>query len=201
MVCDAGTPGINDAADELVRAAANAGVEVVAVPGPSSVTAAISLSGLDMEGFVFLGFLPRAKAERRRLLATRTGEPLALVALATPHRLGAALKDMLDVLGDRDISVCRELTKLHEEVFRGSISGAIDYFVEPRGEFTLVVAGAAPVTADPAIVEAEAADMLSKLRSEGSTGRDAVAEVADITGLAKRRVYEMWRGGDTISTE
>jgi 16S rRNA (cytidine1402-2'-O)-methyltransferase len=108
---------------------------------------------------------------------------------------------MLDVLGDRDISVCRELTKLHEEVFRGTISGAIEYFAEPRGEFTLVVAGAAPVQTDPGVVEAEAAQMLRKLRGEGSTGRDAVAEVADITGLAKRRVYEMWRYGDTISTE
>jgi len=201
LVCDAGTPGINDTADELVRAATEAGVEVVSVPGPSSVTAAISISGLDITGFVYLGFLPRAKADRKRLLAERAAEPLALVALETPHRISAALGDMLDVLGDRDISVCRELTKLHEEVFRGTISGAIEYFAEPRGEFTLVVAGAAPVQTDPGGVEAEAAQMLRKLRGEGSTGRDAVAEVADITGLAKRRVYEMWRYGDTISTE
>jgi 16S rRNA (cytidine1402-2'-O)-methyltransferase len=201
LVCDAGTPGINDAAVELVRAAANAGVEVVAVPGPSSVTAAISLSGLDMAGFVYLGFLPRARPERKRLLAERVVEPLALVALETPHRLRAALADMLEVLGDRDISVCRELTKVHEEVFRGLISGAIEHFAEPRGEFTLVVAGAAELQVDPIALEAEAQAMLAELRQAGSTGRDAVAEVTHITGLSKRHVYEMWRGGDTISPE
>ncbi len=195
LVCDAGTPGINDAASELVRAAADAGAEVVAVPGPSAVTAAISISGMDMDGFVFLGFLPRAKAERKRLLAGRTDEPLALVALETPHRLRAALADMLSVLGDRNISVCRELTKLHEEVFRGLISAALEHFAEPRGEFTLVIAGAAERVADSAKLEAEAIALLAKLRAQGVSGRDAAAEVADITGLPKRRVYEMWRSG------
>ena len=195
LVCDAGTPGINDPAADLVRAATDAGMQVVAVPGPSSVTAAISISGLNMDGFVFLGFLPRGKTERKRLLAGRTDEPLALVALETPHRLHAALTDMLSVLGDRNISVCRELTKLHEEVFRGLISVALEHFAEPRGEFTLVVTGATERVADPATLEAEARTLLAKLRSGGATGRDSVAEVADITGLPKRRVYEMWRSG------
>jgi 16S rRNA (cytidine1402-2'-O)-methyltransferase len=195
LVCDAGTPGINDPAAELVRAAADAGVEVVAVPGPSSVASAISVSGLDLDGFVYLGFLPRGKAERRRVLAGRADEPLALVVLETPHRLRAALTDMLSALGDRNISVCRELTKLHEEVFRGLISAAIEHFTGPRGEFTLVVEGAPERVADPATLEADAAALLAKLRSDGATGRDAVAEVVDITGLPKRRVYEMWRSG------
>ena len=195
LVCDAGTPGINDDAAELVRAASNAGAEVVAVPGPSSLTTAISVSGLAVEGFVYLGFLPRGKADRKRLLTTRADESLALVALETPHRLRAALGDMLAVLGDRDMSVCRELTKLHEEVFRGPISAAMEHFAEPRGEFTLVIEGATERMVDPATLEAEAADMRARLRSEGATGRDAVAEVSDVTGLPKRRVYEMWRSG------
>lgn len=195
LVCDAGTPGINDAGRELVREASNAGAGVVAVPGPSSVVAAISVSGLDVSGFVFLGYLPRAKNDRRRLLTGRADERLALVALETPRRLRASLADVLDVLGDRPIAVCRELTKLHEEVFRGRISEAISHFTEPRGEFTLVIEGAPEREVDTGALETEAEQLLAALRAAGATGRDAVAEVTDAVGLPKRRVYELWRAG------
>ena len=195
VVCDAGTPGISDAGRELVSAAAAAGAAVVAVPGPSAVTSAVSVSGLAIGGFVFLGFLPRARGERRALLADRAGERLALVAFEAARRLRSSLTDILDVLGDRQIAVCREITKVHEEVFRGPISGALDHFTQPRGELTLVVEGARDRLPDPGALEEEAARMLARLRSGGTSGRDAVSEVTRATGLAKRRVYELWRGG------
>lgn len=195
VVCDAGTPGISDAGRELVSAAAAAGASVVAVPGPSAVTSAVSVSGLAIGGFVFLGFLPRVRGERRALLADRAGERLALVAFEAARRLRSSLTDILDVLGDRQIAVCREITKVHEEVFRGPISGALDHFTQPRGELTLVVEGARDRLPDPGALEEEAAQMLARLRSGGTSGRDAVSEVTRATGLAKRRVYELWRGG------
>ena len=195
VVCDAGTPGISDAGREVVRAAADAGAGVVTVPGPSAVSSAVSISGLAIGGFVFLGFLPRARSERRALLADRAEERLALVTFDAARRLRSSLADMLDALGDRQIAVCREMTKVHEEVFRGPISGALDYFTAPRGELTLVVEGARGRRSDPGALEDEAAGMLARLRSEGATGRDAVSQVTRATGLAKRRVYELWRGG------
>lgn len=200
LVCDAGTPGISDPGRELVKRAAESGAAVVTVPGASSVTAAVSVSGLTVNGFVFLGFLPRSKGDRRRLLTERLNERLALVVLEAPRRLRSCLEEMLEVMGDREIAVCREMTKMHEEVFRGTLSAAIEHFTIPRGEFTMVVAGAPQLHVDNALLELEARRMLSKLLLSGVTGRDAVAEVTDVTGLPKRRVYEMMRSGDTISS-
>ena len=195
LVCDAGTPGVSDAGRELVRASAGAGVRVAAVPGPSSITAAVSVSGLAGGGFVFLGFLPRARAARRRLLSDRAEERLALVALESPRRLRAALGDVLAVLGDREVAVCREMTKLHEEVFLGTVSAAVEHFDEPRGEVTLVVAGDRGGRAGDPAREAEAVRMLARLKAGGASGRDAASEVADATGISRRRVYELLRGG------
>ncbi len=195
LVCDAGTPGVSDAGRELVRAAAGAGARVAAVPGPSSVTAAVSVSGLAGGGFVFLGFLPRTGAGRRRLLSDRAEERLALVALESPRRLRAALGDVLAVLGDREVAVCREMTKMHEEVFLGTVSGAMDHFEEPRGEVTLVVAGAGVAPPDDGAREEEAVRMLGRLRAGGASGRDAASEVAAATGISRRRAYELMRDG------
>ncbi|MDP6452814.1 MAG: 16S rRNA (cytidine(1402)-2'-O)-methyltransferase, partial [SAR202 cluster bacterium] len=146
LVSDAGTPGVNDPGQELVSAAAAQGYDVIGIPGPSAVTTAISLSGIAMEGFIYLGFLPRKQGQRKRLLESAVSEGRALVMFETPHRLRSALSDALSVLGDRQLAVCRELTKLYEEVFRGTISESLDHFGNPRGEFTLVISGA--TTAD-----------------------------------------------------
>lgn len=192
LVSDAGMPGVNDPGHDLVKAAGEAGFEVVAVPGPSSVTTAISVAGIPLEQFTYLGFLPRRKAARIKLLESVVAEARALVALETPHRLTASLADLQQALGNRRISVCRELTKLHEEVFRGTISEAIEHFSDPKGEFTLVIEGAQPSNQTDAVSEATAHEMLSDLRGRGVKSKEAVSTVMEITGLSRRRVYALW---------
>ena len=192
LVSDAGMPGINDPGQDLVEAAAAAGIHVVPIPGPSAVTSAIAASGFPVEQFVYLGFLPRRRAERRRLLESLTAEERTLVTLETPHRLKASLKDILDTMGDRAIAVCRELTKLHEEVFRGGVSEALAWFAEPRGEFTLVITGAAGNKSTGS--HEEALELLMRLRAQGLGAKESVARVAGATGLSRREVYRLWVG-------
>ena len=194
LVCDAGTPGISDAGRELVRAAVSEGATVASVPGPSAVTAAVSVSGLVGGGFVFLGFLPRTRKARQALLKDRDSERLPLVALESPRRLRASLGDILSVLGDREVAVCREMTKMHEEMFLGPVSDAIDHFEVPRGEVTLVVAGARGEVRRDGSGEDRARELLGRLVDEGVSGRDAAVQVAAATGISKRRAYELLRG-------
>ena len=190
LVSDAGMPGINDPGQELVSAALKAGFDVVPVPGPSALTTAIAVSGLPVDQFIYLGFLPRRRVERVSLLEGLSGQPRALVVLETPHRLKASLEDALAALGDRRVAVCRELTKLYEEVFRGSISGALAYFERPRGEYTLVFEGAE--ARDEAGARGEARALVAQMREEGVSARDAVARVMALTGLTRREAYAMW---------
>lgn len=190
LVSEAGTPGVSDPGYELVVAAIGAGFPVVAVPGPSAVLAALAVSALPARQFTFVGFLPRPSAERRRALAALAQEPRTLVLFEAPHRLRATLADLLAEWGDRRVAVCRELTKLHEEVFRGRLSEALAYFEQPRGEFTLVVEGAATTMAGHD--ETAAREALRRLRQEGASGRDAVRRVAQESGLARRLLYQMW---------
>ena len=142
LVTDAGMPGISDPGAELVSLAAGAGFAVEVVPAVSAVTTALAASGFPGDAFMFLGFLPRRSRDRRALLQTVGSSPLTLIIFEAPHRVSFALRDLLAVLGDRDIAVCREMTKLYEEVWRGPLSHAMQHFAEPRGEFTLVVRGA-----------------------------------------------------------
>jgi 16S rRNA (cytidine1402-2'-O)-methyltransferase len=193
LVTEAGTPGVSDPGASLVAAAGQQGIPVVSVPGPSSVTAAVSISGFPGERFLFVGFLPRRRGERKRLFQSLTNEQQTIVALESPHRIQATLADMLDVWGTRRIAVCRELTKLHEEVFRGTLQAAVDYFQEPRGEFTLVIQGAeskAPV--DSAEVRSTAHEELLQLKAQGTGAKDAVALVVQSTGLPRKVVYALW---------
>lgn len=191
LVSEAGTPAVSDPGYDLVAAAAEAGVPVVAVPGPSAVVAALAVSGLPTRQFSYVGFLPRRRGERRRLLSTLAAQPQTIVALESPHRLLATLSDLLAVLGDRRIAVCRELTKLHEEVFRGPISEAIAHFREPRGEFTLVIAPA-PQPAEPVVPTEAVLQELQQLRQQGVAPRQAVTQVAQQFGLPRRQVYRLW---------
>jgi 16S rRNA (cytidine1402-2'-O)-methyltransferase len=189
LVTEAGMPAISDPGFELVTAALDAGHDVVPVPGASAVLAALAVSGLPAKRFTFLGFLPRRKSERRRLLESVRDDPSALVIFESPHRLQTALTALLDVLGDRRIAVCREITKLHEEVFRATISGAIAHFTEPRGEFTLVVQGA---TGSADVSEADVIRELRRLRDGGASARDATTEVAREMGVPRREAYRLW---------
>ncbi len=190
LVSDAGTPAINDPGQDLVAAAAEAGFDVIPLPGASAVTTALAASGIETEGFVYVGFLPREKSKRVELLSGLSVEQRAIVAFETPHRLSAALADVLATLGDRRISVCREMTKLHEEVYRGTVAGAQAHFVKPRGEFTLVIEGAAAMVTSEST--ADVGDLLFLAKGRGMTARDAIAEVGAITGLSRRELYSRW---------
>ena len=190
LVSDAGTPTINDPGQDLVTAASEAGFDVVSLPGASAVTTALAASGIEVEGFVYIGFLPRERSKRVELLSSLSSEHRALVTFETPHRLTVAFKDILETLGDRRIAVCREMTKLHEEVYRGTVSGALDHFARPRGEFTLVIEGASNVPAlkkDQDVVE-----LLAVAKGQGMTARDAIAEVGALTGVSRRELYSRW---------
>ena len=179
LVTDAGMPGISDPGAELVSLAAGASFAVEVVPAVSAVTTALAVSGFPGDAFVFLGFLPRRSRDRRALLQTAASSSLTLVIFEAPHRVGFALKDLLVVLGDRDIAVCREMTKLHQEVWRGPLSQAIHHFAEPRGEFTLVVRGA---SAD----QPSTGQRLARLREDGNPAREAVSIVASSLGGASK---------------
>ena len=190
LVSEAGMPGISDPGVHLVQAAVAAGFTVVPVPGASALTAALAASGLPARSVRYLGFLPRAAGERRRLLAGLAAATDTLLAFEAPHRLRQALLDLRDALGDRRIAVCRELTKLHEEIYRGTISEAIEHFTAPRGEFTLVIEGApAGVTAVP---DNEIDAALRRLKQRGVLAREAVREVTAQTGAPRRQVYQRW---------
>ena len=141
LVSEAGMPGLSDPGYELIVAAIERGISVVPIPGASAVITALVVSGLPTDQFLYLGFLPRRKGQRQRLLSSIVDEPRTIVAFETPHRLREALSDIEEILGNRRLSVCRELTKVHEEIFRGRVSQAREHFVEPRGEFTLVIEG------------------------------------------------------------
>jgi 16S rRNA (cytidine1402-2'-O)-methyltransferase len=141
LVSEAGMPGLSDPGYELIVAAIERGISMIPVPGASAVITALVVSGLPTDQFLYVGFFPRRKGQRQRFLNSIADEPRTIVAFETPHRIREALSDIQESLGNRRISVCRELTKVHEEVFRGRVSEAREHFVEPRGEFTLVVEG------------------------------------------------------------
>ena len=190
LVSDAGTPGIADPGHELIVAANQRGIPVIPIPGPSVVIMALVVSGLPTEKFVYIGFLPHKASGRRRLLESVAGESGTIVVLETPHRLMAALNDMLLILGDRKLAVCRELTKIHEEIFRGRISQAIEHFTEPRGEFTLVVEGRGGQD-KPQLTE-EIERQLHHMRQSGVMAKETIAKVSRETGLSKKELYRAW---------
>ena len=191
LVSEAGTPLLSDPGYELVQAALAQGYEVVSIPGPSALTAALPASGLPTDRFLFLGFLPRKSGERRRLLESIQAQPATLIFFEAPHRLRASLIDMVELLGpERMVAVCREMTKIHEEIWRGKLVEARQEWQqrEPRGEFTLVVSGANPAPAwDQDRVETALADRLAA----GLSAKAAVGEVTTLCGWPKREVYAL----------
>jgi len=191
LVSEAGTPGISDPGHELIVAAAQQGIPIVAVPGPSVVITALTVSALPTDRFTFFGFLPRTPGDRRRTLKSISDVNGTIVILEAPHRLRDLLQDMLTTLGNRQLVICRELTKIHEEVFRGSISDALERFTEPRGEFTIIVEGlqSTPV---PSVPSENVEQRLRAMRQAGLTAKEAIPRLSKETGLARRDLYRSW---------
>jgi 16S rRNA (cytidine1402-2'-O)-methyltransferase len=193
VVTDGGMPSVSDPGFRLVRAAVEAGVPVTAVPGPSAVTTALAVSGLASDRFCFEGFLPRRPGERRARLAELAAEPRTLVFFEAPHRLAATLADLAAAFGpDRAGAVCRELTKTYEEVRRGDLGELAGWAGagQPRGEITVVVAGApAAPRVRPADADLRAA--VAQHESGGTSRREAIAAVAKHYGLPRREVYNL----------
>ncbi|MEO6628359.1 MAG: 16S rRNA (cytidine(1402)-2'-O)-methyltransferase [Aquihabitans sp.] len=194
IVSDAGMPGISDPGERLVRAALDAGYEVDVVPGPSAAITGLVASGLPAGRFVFEGFLPRKGSGRTARLRSVASEERTVVLYEAPHRVARTLADLVEVCGaDRQVVLARELTKLHEELWRGSLGAAVAWTdeVDPRGEYVVVLEGAAEAdeATDEAIMEA-----LAAARTGGATTRDAVTEVVALLGVAKRRVYQLATG-------
>jgi len=194
LVTDAGMPGVSDPGERVVRAAVAAGVPVTAAPGPSAATVAVALSGLDVGRWCFEGFLPRKGSERGARLAAVSADERPSVIFEAPARVAATLGDLSESCGpERAVVLARELTKRHEEVWRGPISAAVGLAVvgDARGEWVIVVDGAPPRTVDDGAIVAA----LEERISAGSDRRSAVADVARSLGLSRRRVYELSHGG------
>ena len=190
LVSDAGTPGLNDPGYELVREAIRVGHRVSVVPGPASPVAAIVASGLPTDAFLYLGYLPRKSSERKRVLAQVAELPYTLIFLEAPHRLLDALADMQLILGDRPAAVARELTKLHEEIWRGSLSAAAQHFREPRGEIVLVVGGRAD-SAGQEWTETRVRAAVKEQLEAGGQLTVVAARLATKSGWSRREIYKL----------
>ena len=192
LVSDAGSPAISDPGEDLVALCAQNGVTVSAIPGPCAVITALSISGLPTGRFAFEGFLSTNKKSRQDHLKALNGEQRTMVFYEAPHKLLNTLQDLLAAFGpDRRISLCRELTKLHEEVIRTTLQGALDYYAElaPRGEYVLVLEGAAPAE-DEAVTLEDALQLVSDRIAAGLSRKDAVKQIARETGISKNILYE-----------
>ena len=192
LVSDAGSPAISDPGEELVKQCAEAGITVCAIPGPCAVITALSISGQATGRFCFEGFLSTAKKSRREHLESLVNEQRTMIFYEAPHKLLNTLESMAEVFGgDRSISLCRELTKLHEEVIRTTLVGAIELYTQqpPKGEFVLVVAGAVPEEA-PAATAQDAVARVLQLMESGSSRKDAIKQAAKELDLPKNVVYD-----------
>lgn len=189
LVSEAGMPGLSDPGYELIVAAIEHGISVVPVPGASAAVTALVVSGLPANQFLYLGFLPRRQGERQRLLQSVADETRTIVVFEAPHRLSKTLEDALKIFGDRKLAVCRELTKVHEEVFRGRLSQAMEHFAQPRGEFTLVIEG--KMMEQPEISE-QLETELCELYRQGTGAREAVALLSQASGVSKKKLYQSW---------
>lgn len=193
IVTDAGMPCISDPGEDLVKLCYQNGIEVNVVPGPSAVVSALAASGLDTSRFTFEGFLSVTKKQRFSHLAQVKDCTSTMIFYEAPHKLIYTLKDMLEYFGDRKISLCRELTKIHEEVFRTTLSEAVDYYTEhsPKGEFVLVIEGAKAEDLLEAETIEQAFLQVKDLVSKGMRGADACKEIAKSTGFSKGELYTM----------
>lgn len=195
LITDAGTPAISDPGEALVRIARDAGIEITSLPGPCALITALTISGLPTRRFAFEAFLPSDKNERRRILSELQKETRTIIMYEAPHHLVKTLSELSDALGNRRISLCRELTKIHEEVFETTILDALSFYSsnDPRGEYVLVIEGADPEALlsneRESWQELTLEEHLSLYLSKGLDKKDAIKAVASDRGLSKRDVY------------
>ena len=198
LVTDAGTPAISDPGEDLVALCAQNGVPVVSIPGPCALVTALAASGQPTGRFTFEGFLAMNKKNRRAHLESLRGEERTMIFYEAPHKLAATLEDLAQVFGgDRPVSLCRELTKLHEEVLRTTLGQAAEHYrnTPPKGEFVLVVRGAQPQAEQEATLE-DGLALVERLREEGLSLRDAVKRAAKELGLSRNQLYDCALNGD-----
>ncbi len=192
LVSDAGTPAINDPGYELVKAALASNHDVRPVPGPSAPIAALAVSGLPTDSFLYLGYLPHKTSERHKKLEEVESQPYTLIFLESPYRIVEALEDILSILGERKICVAREMTKMFEEYWRGDVRGAMEYFQSQpaRGEFTLVIEGKTTDDDEKWTVERLQNAIELELRNEKSA-KDISADLAKLSGWKKKEIYTL----------
>ena len=193
IVTDAGMPCISDPGEDLVRLCAQRGIEMHVVPSPTAAMSALAISGLPTSRFSFEGFLSVTKKQRREHLDEVKYFRRTLIFYEAPHKLVYTLTDMLEAFGDRKIALCREHTKIHEEVLRGTISEMIEYYKEksPKGEYVLIIEGASEEETTEEITLEKACEMAEKLISDGKKASDACKEIAKLTGFAKSEIYNV----------
>lgn len=193
LVTDAGTPAISDPGEDLVKLCAEHDIPIQVIPGCCAAVNALAVSGLPTGRFVFEGFLTVNKKSRRERLEFLKQEERTLIFHEAPHKLRNTLEDFRNIFGpDRRIALCRELTKIHEEILRMTLGEAVDYYIErvPKGEYVLIIEGATPISQDKSVVTLEdAVIQVQKLQEQGMRLKDAVKEVAAKTGLAKNALY------------
>lgn len=188
LISDAGTPGISDPGAVVIRRAIEENIEIISVPGPSALIAALSVSGISLDEFTFIGFLPAKQSQRRKKLMELSIEKRTLVFYEAPHRLLQSLTDMFEVLGDRRICIARELTKIYEEIIRGKLSEVLQRLENSKiaGEYVIVLEGAGemPKNIDEAVKE------VKELMKKGRGRKDAVKIVSELYGISKKELYE-----------
>lgn len=192
LVTDAGMPAISDPGEELVAQCVEEGIPVVALPGPCALVTALAVSGQPTGRFTFEGFLAMNKKNRRAHLESLRGEERTMIFYEAPHKLAATLEDLAETFGaDRPVSLCRELTKLHEEVVRTTLGQAAEHYrnTPPKGEFVLVVRGAQPQAEEEATLE-DGLALVERLREEDLSLRDAVKRAAKELGLSRNQLYD-----------
>lgn len=190
LVSDAGMPGISDPGYELIKEVSKKNIPIIPIPGPSALISSLVVSGLPTDSFVFLGFLPHKSGERKKVLKNRENDKASLVFFESPHRIVDSLKDILEILGDRRISVCREISKIYEEIYRGTVSQSIEHFREPRGEFTIVIEG--NTCTNPSFTDLEIEARLHDLRKLGLSAKESIANLAVECGRTKKDLYQTW---------
>ena len=200
LVTDAGTPAVSDPGEELVALCAAQGVDVISIPGPCAAVTALAASGLPTGRFTFEGFLPVHKKNRRAHLDGLRTEQRTMIFYEAPHKLRDTLDDLEKTFGgERRIALCRELTKLHEEIFRTTLSGAVAHYeeTEPKGEFVLILEGAAPVEEEEISPEL-AMERMEQLRQQGLSLKQAAKQAAEELGLPKNKLYDLALGKEVV---
>ena len=193
IITDAGMPCISDPGEDLVGLCYQSGIEVVVIPGPSAVVSALAISGQPTKRFCFEGFLSTVKKQRKEHLDSLKNEQRTMIFYEAPHKLKNTLSDMLNCFGDRNVSLCRELTKMHEQVIKTTLSEAVKMYeeVNPKGEFVLVIEGATAIDETESVTLEKAVEMAKALIEEGRRPTDACKEIASITGYKKSEIYNL----------